>query len=485
MHRVKFLLFTLLCVAGVLTGKSASQTARPISILDGATTVNEPNISIDGSDLRVVMIFNFSSLNVQREESYTLYPKIITDEGKTIPLDTIVIMGQKAYDRLARRKDKTTLQSEHLLVGGHHRSMLYNVTVPLSPGSTVGSIVLTACKFQNINSRPTEYPEVKLCNYRLSEPLFSPTFIYAVPDHNESKQRESTRIINISFNPGEATINPKSMLNGQELDSIKAFVKRVLQSRHKIESIVIRASSSPGLVDKKERNIRGMRADAIGAYLAHSFPALSELISTDVTDDNWAAVARWLKRSSISNKDSITAIVTDRNIPESLRMTTLRRRYPEETKFMQDVIFPVLENISLNITTSLPRYSSLSEIEKVYKSHREDLSAYELCRYCERLHTMDVTKTADVTLETLRLWPDSPEACINAANVYMSRNDLNTARILLYKAGESAAAYYARGNLEAMSGDYDRAIRYFNTALQKGLPESETALKSLHSIVNF
>ena len=79
----------------------------------------------------------------------------------------------------------------------------------------------------------------------------------------------------------------------------------------------------------------------------------------------------------------------------------------------------------------------------------------------------------------VRLFPDDEAANLNAANAAMQRNDTAGAARYLEKAGEEAAAEYARGILAALRGEYDAAAAYLQKAKAGGIAEADDALRQI------
>ena len=73
----------------------------------------------------------------------------------------------------------------------------------------------------------------------------------------------------------------------------------------------------------------------------------------------------------------------------------------------------------------------------------------------------------------VNIYPDSPEANLNLANVAIRQKDLLKAETLLDKAGDSAEADNARAVLAILQQRYADAGRLLNQAAQKGLDVSK------------
>lgn len=465
-----------------LTGINGAELARPVPLLDGRVSVSEATMSAEGKSLRVEMTVNLSSLKLQKEQMCVLIPEIISTDGTVTELPKITLMGDQAAIRAARQDGKKAIEGQYTLVGSTFKTVFYNVLIPRTPQNVSGQLAIKTLTKSNFTATPTELPLAKVQSFKLKRPVFTPRYICAVPGRKEFRKLERSRMLNLDFEPGKAKIDTDLPLTLAELDSITAYIKDAVKSRRQINKLTVKASITPA-IQKAELTLRKNRAKAIKQYIDKNFPSLSNITVAETENDEWAAVARWVERSSIENRDEILEIITTGD--PNQRMANLRKQYRDQANFLQDVIFPVLENFSLSITSTVPVINSLNEIETVYKSNPDDLGAYELCTYCRHLSDKNSDMAAQVAMKAYDLYPESAEVCINAANACLSRNNLSEGRRLLNNAGNSPQAMYALGNWAALSGDYDNAREYFKKALAGGLTESQSAIHMINSITEY
>ena len=80
---------------------------------------------------------------------------------------------------------------------------------------------------------------------------------------------------------------------------------------------------------------------------------------------------------------------------------------------------------------------------------------------------------------SVKIYPASPVANLNAANAAMRRGDLTGAKRYLAKADDSPEAVYARGALAILQKDYDSARRYLSEAKTLGSEQAGITLEQL------
>lgn len=85
----------------------------------------------------------------------------------------------------------------------------------------------------------------------------------------------------------------------------------------------------------------------------------------------------------------------------------------------------------------------------------------------------------DVFQTAVRMFPNDETANLNAANAAIRRDDFETARKYLDKAGDSPEAVYARGALAVRERDFDTARRYLSKAKEMGLEKASVTLAEL------
>ena len=77
------------------------------------------------------------------------------------------------------------------------------------------------------------------------------------------------------------------------------------------------------------------------------------------------------------------------------------------------------------------------------------------------------------------MYSDEPDANLNAANIALSKNDLDAARTYLAKAGNSPEAIHARGVLNLLDGNWDEAGKLLDQAKAAGVKEAAANLDEL------
>lgn len=455
----------------VLTSFGAA-TARVTYLLDGRISVAQTAVNAKGTLLDVSMTINFSTLKVKHEEKIELTPCVVTSEADTIPLDKITIYGRNALIRRLRTGELSRpLETNSLDATSRLKSHLYRAHIPLTTANTSGHIIIKTTTQRKASDPIIKYNPINVDNYTLSTPVFTPEYVYAIPTETTVKSRRYQIHIDTE------TVNSRATT-----DSIYSFIDRIANNGRPMTGITVTASIPPGLKTKPspECNI-----DSVIAIIAKRHPDIANIITTNINLDDWQGLHRWLERSSIQNRDSILSIINRYNNDSKICMEILKKRYPSQTSFLHDVIFPLLDDITITVTTTGSAITDIEEIERIYSRNPEDLSLYELCLYFKYLQSRRVKGCEAVMLKGVELYPEDTRARINAANVMMARGNLAAAQSHLIHAGSSAEAVYARGIFYTLCNDLKHARENFTNARALGILEAERAIKALDRLTIF
>ncbi|MDE6448519.1 MAG: hypothetical protein K2L41_00380, partial [Muribaculaceae bacterium] len=88
-----------------------------------------------------------------------------------------------------------------------------------------------------------------------------------------------------------------------------------------------------------------------------------------------------------------------------------------------------------------------------------------------------------VMLKAAAQYPGDAEAAVNAANIYLARDDFESAEPFLARAGQSPQALYTRANMAARQGDLSRALSLLEIASERGLDEATQAIPGVKALL--
>ncbi len=207
------------------------------------------------------------------------------------------------------------------------------------------------------------------------------------------------------------------------------------------------------------------------------------LRSASVAED-WDGLRRWVEQSSIDNRDALLDIIALSDITPDAREWKIKSKYPAQYRYLLENVYPALRHSDYTIDYVVSSFTDPEKIAEVMARDPRKLSLHEMYLLARSIPG-DSARFREVFEVAVRLYPDAPEANLNAAVTALSFNDLDNAARYLPKAGDSAEAVYARGILAAKQGDCTSARNLLVKASQMGLAEADAAIKSLDEWVEW
>ena len=86
-------------------------------------------------------------------------------------------------------------------------------------------------------------------------------------------------------------------------------------------------------------------------------------------------------------------------------------------------------------------------------------------------------------MKAVELYPNDPEANLNAANIALRHGDNAAAANYLRNAGDSPEAMFTRATLAAVNGDLPRAVEMFDAAAAAGMERAADERDRIDAII--
>lgn len=220
------------------------------------------------------------------------------------------------------------------------------------------------------------------------------------------------------------------------------------------------------------------RTAALKKYLNQLYNFKGDIISTDYEPEDWEGLRRFVERSNIDHKSEILALI-DSDMEPDPKEALIKKRYPEEYRFMLQTYYPALRHTEYRVTYEINRTDDINKIRETMRTKPSRLTLREfllLGNACQP----GSDEFNEVFETAVRMYPDNETANINAANAALQRGDYTTAEQYLSRAGNSPEAIYARGSLAFIQGDYDRAEQLMQDA--SSIPASRATLDEIARI---
>lgn len=233
-----------------------------------------------------------------------------------------------------------------------------------------------------------------------------------------------------------------------------------------------------GNLQKNEVNALARSLQLKGYLRENRLTAGTPLEVTWISED-WDSITALVKQSDMMFREAVLDLITNVDIAKGRERMLMNLADGKPYKYMAEKIFPNVMRVNymieymrkpLDATESLrlfrtggQRALSLNEFFAVAGSYPEGSTEYN-----------------DILDLAARLFPDSPEANINAAAVALTKRETAKARRYLERFATLPMAYNNMGILYLLEGNRDKAEVYLTMAAAAGVKQAESALEELN-----
>lgn len=248
-----------------------------------------------------------------------------------------------------------------------------------------------------------------------------------------------------------------------------------------ITRLSIKGFASPeGSYDNNVRLAMG-RTEALKDFVRRKYHFDPEILMTSYEAEDWDGLRAWLDSCSLTHREEIIALVESDLDPDS-KDNAIRDRFPKDYQFLLDNVYPILRHSDYTIRYKIRVYATDEELKAVYDKSPERLRPVDFFRIAN-LYPEGSEEYEDVLLKASEYYPHDPQAAVNAANILLSRRKVDEASQKLLYAGEGGEAYYTRGWIALINGDYKRAEYLFSKAKELGVEKADSQLNRLEQAV--
>lgn len=443
-------------------------------------------IAQEGKALVLDLTVDLTHVSLSKCHSLVFTP-VVTKGDSATAFPAIVVNGkerQKLYRRLKRPATEQAYTIEH----AHKGLIAYQGSVPCQPWMAGAQIIMVTdscgCGWGDLAKSATpkllgtwnEVPQLPEVNaLAVIYPL-----CYIEPAATvKTYKLEGRAYLDFPVNRTEIHLSYRN--NPRELAKIVETIDVVKKEVNAtITHIDIHGYASPEGSYANNVRLANGRAAALRDYVSQLMSLPANIFSVEATPEDWEGLQRYVKDSAgIDHRQEILQLI-QAEADQDKREAKIRKAFPATYKYMLQNWYPALRHSDYTVNYTI-RPFTVEEAKAVYQKHPEQLSPNEL--YLVALTYGEQSAERKEVMQTAaRLYPDSPAANLNAANLALEANQLAEAKALLYNAGDLPASQYARGVLAAKLGDFTTARRLFEVAAQKGISEATEALHILSQL---
>ena len=454
-------------------------TAWTFSHADEKTPlVRIQSMEAHSADKHLVVSMRFVADSLQlRANQLLAYTPVITDgQGNERRLPAFLLTGRNEhiyYLRAGNRNYKNVLAEMRRDKG--RQTYDYSYTLPYEAWMKGAHLRVAEdrCGCGNIEEAET-YPGLRI-DY---DPFDEVRFSFVTPREETTKVREEKGSAFLDFPVNRTEIHPDYRKNPVELAKILRTIDLVRNDpKVLISAIDIHGYASPeGSFANNERLAKG-RSLALKEYVRRLYALSDTLFHVTYTPEDWQGLRQAVEQSDLPHQAELLKLIGS-TFPEDEREKALRETYPEEYRRLLTEIYPGLRHADYRVEY-IVRPFTVEEAKAVFRTKPKQLSLSEFF-LLGNSYEPGTQEYNEVFETAARLFPDAPEANLNAANIALQKRDAATAEKLLSRAGNSPAATNARGLLALLRKDEGTARRLLRQAADQGLQEAKTNLEKIN-----
>lgn len=464
---------TMMMVVLMLAGNAAAEQQ---GVAGGQVRVENKQFRKVGDKVKVAMDIRLDDLKLKSNRGLMLVPMMVNGED-TLRMQAVEVLGRKRY--IYWQRNGATMTENPLVVerrhNGEQQTVTYKTEVGYEEWMTNSSLVLAedncGCTQSLLgNALTSDGGEALLGPWKCA-------YAYVEPDPEPVKERHESGVARLNFYLDKYDIVPSLGNNRAELDSIRRTIDKVRDDADvKITSIELHGYASPDGNYYHNADLARNRIRALYLYLRDMYNLPDGLYRNNTTPEDWEGAIAQARKSDLIKKDEVLRIMESEMHPDQ-KEAQLRLKTPADYRFLVDNVFPGLRRTEYTVNYDVRNFN-LEEARKLINTRPQKLSLKEMYVVAnsyergseEYKHAYDVA---------VAMFPNDETANVNAAYVALDGGDLGRAERYLKRAGNTPQAENARGALEVLRGNFDKARPHFQKAADAGLQEAVENLREL------
>lgn len=429
--------------------------------------------------ISVKFLLYLDAVNVKSNRALLVTPHIVS-ESDTLSLSAFGLYGRRRFLYHMRNGGEMLTGKNELSYRKKDKpnSLLYEQVVPYEAWMDSAKFVIVSkscgcCGYVVDSAIDSVFTYI--------EPIkpFMPEMVYIKPKAEAVKSRSISGRAYIDFPVNKTNIDLMYRNNRAELAKIDATIEPIVNDTDiTVSSLFIKGFASPEATYKHNTRLARERTQSLVDYvkLLHDFSGVQ--IRTDYEPEDWAGLREYVEKSNLENRDAILKII-DSTQSYDAKERSIKTKYPRDYKYLYENCYPALRHSDYEIDYVIKSYSNVEEIKQVMYQSPQKLSLDELYLVSHdfEVGSAEYNETFEIAV---RIYPNDEVANLNAANIALTKRDLNAAERYLAKAGDSKEVIYARAAFAFLSADYEKAEKLANEAIKAGIVKE--AKQILHEI---
>ena len=194
--------------------------------------------------------------------------------------------------------------------------------------------------------------------------------------------------------------------------------------------------------------------------------------------EDWDSIAALVKQSDMMFREATLDLIGNVDIDKGRERMLMHLADGKPYKYLAEKIFPEVMRVDYRIEYTRQPLDAAESLRLFRTGERRALRLNEFFTVAGS-YPQGSTEYNDVLDLAARLFPDSPEANINAAAVALTKGETAKARRYLERFATLPMAYNNMGILCLQEGNRDKAEVYLTMAAAAGVKQADKALKEL------
>ncbi len=232
-----------------------------------------------------------------------------------------------------------------------------------------------------------------------------------------------------------------------------------------------------GNLKKNETNAL-IRALKLKEYLRENRLSGKALLEVDWIPEDWDSITSLVRGSDMMLKDATLDLIDNVEISKGRERMLMSLADGKPYRYLSEKIFPAVMRVDYRIEYTRKPLDAAESLQLLRSGKQRALRLNEFFAVAGS-YPAGSTEYNDVLDLAARLFPDSPEANINAAAVALTKRDTKRARQYLERFATLPMAYNNMGILCLLEGNRDKAEVYLTMAAAAGVEQAVKALEKL------
>lgn len=466
--------------------------------INKAIHINSLTASVQQNNFDIGLNLDLSEYKLERGNSLYLYP-ILASKNDTIRLPHIIINSRSAQQSYRRYPNHHRYKGALIVQQFRKRAshLDYHITTPYRQWMQHAQLLIykADCFCGAIQSKNLIIKEelnrdikrgtrenVSKNRYRMTIQSVD-SIPYEVPEYRPTKEFHKIRSEQgeayLSFKQGKYDLLYNYKENSRKLTQVASFFNRVVRDRD-IEVTAIDIVGYCSVEGSYHRNIKLShdRATSFLNWLQNRYPELlPHLFHVEWRGEDWDKLTSLIESSNYIWKYSALDIIHRYNLFEGREAMLMKMLGGTPYRAMYKNFFPQLRRVTYRITYNV-RPFKVEDSQEIIDHSPHKLSIFEMYALANAYGrgSNEFYKTIDKAAET---YPTDLIAINNATAFALSRGEHNRALEMLTNTPDGADKFNNLGVLFALKREFNKAVYWFERAIEL---HSEEAVKNLKSI---